>query len=66
MKKKRLIKKLVNLTLIGGGILTTLPLVITSCSRYNKPVIAHQITADYVGNLHDGVTITVVLKENAK
>jgi hypothetical protein len=31
MKKIKLIKKLTSLTLIGGGVLTTLPLIISSC-----------------------------------
>jgi hypothetical protein len=36
MKKTKLIKKLTSLTLIGGGTLASLPLIISSC---NSPTI---------------------------
>jgi hypothetical protein len=45
MKKIKSIKKLINLTLIGGSILTTLPLIISSCSSGNN------IDTTYYGNI---------------
>jgi hypothetical protein len=36
MNKLKLIKKLTSLVLIGGGILTSLPFAITSCSNNEK------------------------------
>jgi hypothetical protein len=68
MKKLKLIKKLTSLTLIGGGILTSLPLIISSCSCTRispQEEMAPSITADYVGNLKLGAMIVVQLHNNA-
>jgi hypothetical protein len=42
MKKIKSIKKLVNLTLIGGGVLVSLPLIVSSCSCGKQTPIQHE------------------------
>jgi hypothetical protein len=55
MKKIKLIKKLASLALIGGGVLTSIPLITTSCSTtpvdYQKKMI--QYLSKYAKTLPD-------------
>jgi hypothetical protein len=49
MKKIKLIKKLTCLTLIGGGILVTLPLTISSCSKTEEGLKIIKVEVDNIG-----------------
>jgi hypothetical protein len=65
MKKIKLIKKLASLTLIGGGVLPSLPLIISSCSctRLNAKTLTINITNNAL-QYDDIGTATIEVIEN--
>jgi hypothetical protein len=59
MKKIKLIKKLTCLTLIGGGVLATLPLVITSCGSHQEVFYGNLDASNWKGVTAGTLTYTI-------
>jgi hypothetical protein len=57
--KMKSIKKLVSLTLIGGGMLATLPLVVSSCSNNSQPQSIYSLVATKTTLNQDNLSTTI-------